>query len=451
MKKWTISILVAFLAALSLYIPVNNLHIQYNEQRYQDSRAKASEHLAYVRDDLQSKLDTSLFYADFFEMIVSQDPDIPEEELEEYSQFIIERNPLVDSVSLAKDGIIDFIYPLSGNEEVVGYNLMEDPERKRFLEEAVHKKEAVAQGPMEAIQGGNKIFNRKPVFVESGGTTELWGFANVTLDFDQLVESSFMPDDLPDYTYAIKIESELAQPLIWGEESVFESDAVKASISLPENDWTIALIPANGWNRNQRFHSVETIAFYFLILVIFKLVMFFTHQYFTKRELSRMDALTRLLNKKTFEQSVKRVMKYSSKKSGLLLIDFNDFKIINDTHGHLVGDKVLTISAERLVHCLKKSDLIGRIGGDEIMILIKDIDSEEELETIKKRVINRLEKPILLKNQMVHPSISIGQTLISRWLPFDHLYDIVDKKMYTHKLVKKSDSSLLFKQTDLES
>src|SRR5690606_24108555 len=135
-----------------------------------------------------------------------------------------------------------------------------------------------------------------------------------------------------------------------------------ASISLPENDWTIALVPTGGWNRNRRTHSIETLVSYGFILIVFKLVLFFVYQYITKRELSRIDALTRLLNKKTFEQSVKKVLKNSSKTNGLLLIDFNDFKMINDTYGHLVGDKVLVITAERLVRCLKKGDLIGRIG-----------------------------------------------------------------------------------------
>lgn len=174
---------------------------------------------------------------------------------------------------------------------------------------------------------------------------------------------------------------------------------------------------------------------------------FFVLQYTTKRELSRMDALTRLLNKETFETSVKKVLKRSSKKSGLLLIDFNDFKYINDTYGHLTGDQVLGITGERLIRCLKKGDLIGRIGGDEMMIFVKDIDAET-LEKINKRVVLHLERPIKLQDTSFYPSISVGQMLISEWLPFDHLYDIVDKKMYRHKTIKKSQRSALFNLPD---
>ncbi|SFC57502.1 diguanylate cyclase (GGDEF) domain-containing protein [Alkalibacterium subtropicum] len=453
MKKWAISFLIAALAALLLYIPVNDLHIEYNNQLYEEQRADASEHLNMIRDDIQARLDSSLFYADFFEMIVSQDPDISESELREYGAFIVGRNPLVDSISLAKDGIIHFVYPLEGNEESLGYNLLEDPDRKLYLEEAIDKRKAVAQGPVKTIQGGRKIFNRKPVFIEKISTEEVWGFANVIIDFDNLVEASLLPNQSHAFDYAIKVESKWVESTSWGDESVFEEDAVTASILLPENEWTIALIPSNGWNRTHTIHSVETIVFYFFILIIFILVMFFVLQYLKKRELSRTDALTRLLNKKTFEVSVKRVLKRSSRNNGLLLIDFNDFKRINDTHGHLVGDQVLTITAERLMHCLKKGDLIGRIGGDEMMILVKDIDAAT-LESIKERVIRHIEKPIVLNKHMINPSISVGQTLVSQWLPFDHLYDIVDKKMYRDKTVKKSRKaqlSISFDLPDLES
>lgn len=449
-KKWVISFFIAFMAALILYIPVNDLHIEYNNQLYEEQRINTSERLNLIRDDIQARLDSSLFYADFFEMLVSQNPDISESELREYSAFIVERNPLVDSVSLAKDGIIHFVYPLEGNEEVIGFNLMEDPDRKRFLEEAINKRKAVAQGPIQALQGGTKIFNRKPVFIEKISTEVVWGFANVTIDFDDLISSSLLPDESHAFNYAIEIESKGAQPVIFGDADVFEADAVTASILLPENKWTIALVPSTGWNNNRSVHSIETVVFYFFILIIFFLVFIFVLQYYKKRELSRMDALTRLLNKKTFEISAKKVLKRSSKHNGLLLIDFNDFKSINDTHGHLIGDQVLTIAAERLIHCLKKEDLIGRIGGDEMMILIKDIDVQT-LESIKDRVIQHIEKPILLNGNMISPSISVGQTLVSQWLPFEQLYDIVDKKMYRHKTIKKGGKPVSYRLSEQDS
>lgn len=454
MKKWTTSFLTALMAALLLYIPVKNLHTEYNKQLYEGQRSDAINHLEIVREDIQNRLDSSLFYSEYFEMIVNQDPDVSDTTLRQHAAMIVERNPLIDSVSLAKDGVIHFVYPVKGNEATLGFNMLEDPEHKNFLEEAIDKKEAIAQGPFNAIQGGRKIVNYKPVIIDNTGAEEMWGFANVTIDFEELIESSLFPDQSHDFAYAIKVESDgsaQAAATIWGEEDIFEADAVTASIVLPENNWTIALIPSNGWDRSNYFDRLETFIFFLFIVIISVIVMFFVHQYFTIKELSKVDALTRLLNKRNFELSTKKVLKCSSKENGLLLIDFNDFKSINDTHGHLVGDRVLSITAERLVNSLKKEDLIGRIGGDEMMILVKDVDAET-LECIKERVVLNVERPIVLKDVTIDPSISVGQTLVKDWLPFDHLYDIVDKKMYRHKTITKDDQKTVsFKIPDMES
>ena len=63
-------------------------------------------------------------------MIISQNPNIEETEILKYSKLIVERNALIDSVSLAQDGLINFVYPLEGNEELIGLNVMEELDKK---------------------------------------------------------------------------------------------------------------------------------------------------------------------------------------------------------------------------------------------------------------------------------------------------------------------------------
>ncbi|GEK90573.1 diguanylate cyclase domain-containing protein [Alkalibacterium kapii] len=436
MKKWVFSFLIAFLAAFLLFIPVHSLHREYNEQLIEEEHTAASKHLDQVENDIKARLDSSLFYADFFEMIVSQNPGIGEHELLKYSKLIVERNPLIDSVSLAKDGIINFIYPLKGNEEMIGFNLTADSKEKIFLKKALKEPNSVAQAPVKTVQGSNKIFNRKPVIIKDTGVEEIWGFANVVIDFDKLVESTLLPDQIYMFESAIVVESEWAEPMIFGDPAIFEGDALRTSIHLPEHTWKIATLPIGGWSSDENYHRLETVVFYFFILIIFFLVMFFVLQYFKKRELSRIDALTQLLNKKTFEMLVKKILQRSKNKNGLLLMDFNNFKEINDTYGHLVGDHILTISAKRLMNCLKKGDVIGRIGGDEIMIFVKDVETED-LKVISERVVQQVEKPVSLNGSTIVPSVSIGFMLVERWLPFNEIYENVDKKMYREKSKKK--------------
>ena len=435
-KQWLVSFLVAIFASTLLFIPVNKLHLEQNEQLYEEQQTAANEHLNRVKTEVKAHLDSSLFYADFFEMIISQNPDIEESELLKYSELIVERNTLIDNVSLAEDGVINFVYPLEGNEELIGLNVMEELDKEMILKKTYQEDNHIAQEIVETTQESRKVFNRLPVIVEGGDSEEIWGYANVVIDFDELIESTLFPNQRYLFDSAIIVESDWAKTMSWGKTDIFKTDALRTSIQLKDQVWRIGTMPVEGWVGEQSYYQPEIIIFYIFIAIIFFLVMFFTHQYFNKRELSRTDMLTQLLNKKTFELSAKKTLKKSRKKNGLLLIDFNDFKIINDTYGHLMGDQVLTISANRLKHSLKKQDIIGRIGGDEIMILVNDV-TISELESIKNRIIQQVEKPICFHGLTITPSVSIGHTLISQWVPFEQLYDIVDKKMYRNKSKQK--------------
>ncbi|MGO1919675.1 MAG: sensor domain-containing diguanylate cyclase [Alkalibacterium gilvum] len=435
-KQRIVSLLVYIFASTLLFIPVNKLHLEQNEQLYEEQQTAANEHLNRVKTEVKAHLDSSLFYADFFEMIISQNPDIEESELLKYSELIVERNTLIDNVSLAEDGVINFVYPLEGNEELIGLNVMEELDKEMILKKTYQEDNHIAQEIVETTHGNRKIFNRIPVIVDDAESEKIWGSANVVIDFDELIESTLYANQMYLFDSAIVVESDWAKTMSWGKTDIFKTDALRTSIHLPDQVWRIGTMPVEGWVGEQSYYQPEIIIFYIFIAIIFFLVMFFTHQYFNKRELSRTDMLTQLLNKKTFELSAKKTLKKSRKKNGLLLIDFNDFKIINDTYGHLMGDQVLTISANRLKHSLKKQDIIGRIGGDEIMILVNDV-TISELESIKNRIIQQVEKPICFHGLTITPSVSIGHTLISQWVPFEQLYDIVDKKMYRNKSKQK--------------
>lgn len=218
MKKWIISFFVASLAALLLFIPVNKLHLKQNEQLYEEQHTAASEHLSRVRNEVKTRLDSSLFYAEFFELIISQNPEIEESELLKYSELIVDRNALIDNVSLAQDGVINFVYPLEGNEDLIGLNVMEELDEKMILKKIYKGEKNVAQEIVETTQESRKVFNRLPVIVEGGDSEEIWGFANVVIDFDELIESTLFPNQRYLFDSAIIVESDWAKTMSWGKQ-----------------------------------------------------------------------------------------------------------------------------------------------------------------------------------------------------------------------------------------
>lgn len=140
-------------------------------------------------------------------------------------------------------------------------------------------------------------------------------------------------------------------------------------------------------------------------------------------KLAYFDSLTGLPNRTQFLSYLKKSLDIAKKKqkmAALLYIDLDDFKRINDTLGHSIGDKLLEIIAQRLAGSVRDSDLIGsgaenhqtaRLGGDEFTVLLSDIESEAVAESVAKRISNDLSHPVDLGSHQVMISPSIGIAL----------------------------------------
>jgi diguanylate cyclase (GGDEF)-like protein len=128
--------------------------------------------------------------------------------------------------------------------------------------------------------------------------------------------------------------------------------------------------------------------------------------------IARSDPLTGVLNRRGFERdAAKRLTESEDDATGaLLFIDLNDFKLINDSCGHEIGDQLLTIAARRLRKSLRSCDIIGRPGGDEFVALVPDV-TPEIADRLAKRLTTALEEPYLIGSQKLKCAASIGLAL----------------------------------------
>ncbi|MGH8224489.1 MAG: diguanylate cyclase domain-containing protein [Woeseiaceae bacterium] len=124
------------------------------------------------------------------------------------------------------------------------------------------------------------------------------------------------------------------------------------------------------------------------------------------------DPLTGVLNRRGFERDAARRLSESADDAtgALLFIDLNEFKQINDSCGHQIGDQLLTIAAERLRASLRSCDIIGRPGGDEFVALVPDVTGQVA-ETLATRLARALEQPYLIGGQSLYCAASIGLAL----------------------------------------
>ena len=128
-------------------------------------------------------------------------------------------------------------------------------------------------------------------------------------------------------------------------------------------------------------------------------------------------------------------------------VDLDNFKIVNDTYGHYVGDQLLKELAQRMRMCLREADTISRRGGDEFTILL-NISNVESGEKIARDMLQQISTPLTVSGLAIEPSASIGISLYpTHSKKPDQLIAYADKAMYQAKLVGGNQIHL-FDETD---
>jgi diguanylate cyclase (GGDEF)-like protein/PAS domain S-box-containing protein len=150
--------------------------------------------------------------------------------------------------------------------------------------------------------------------------------------------------------------------------------------------------------------------------------------------LANYDSLTGLPNRSLFLDRLNMALENSKRTdtmTGLIYLDLDGFKSINDTMGHLAGDKLLKEVAQRLKNCARKSDTVARLGGDEFTVIVSNAKTIEGVETVAQKIIEIIREPIRIDGQQIHTSTSLGITLY----PFSDNDD-------AYTLVKQADSAM---------
>ena len=149
------------------------------------------------------------------------------------------------------------------------------------------------------------------------------------------------------------------------------------------------------------------------------------------------DALTALPNRMLFKERLKEGIERAraeKHKLALFFIDLDQFKQINDSLGHYVGDRVLKVTAERLKAKIRKGDTLARLGGDEFVIILDSYKKIDELSRLAEEILKVLAQPIHVSGQVLYTSCSIGISLYPKDnIHPDNLLKFADAAMYKAK------------------
>ncbi len=169
-----------------------------------------------------------------------------------------------------------------------------------------------------------------------------------------------------------------------------------------------------------------------------------SHLYSDLVHRSEFDLLTDVQNRFAMEKTLNAMMidaRQSSGKFGVIFVDLNEFKQVNDLHGHLVGDRYLQEAAQRMKHQLRPGDTLARLGGDEFAALIPDVHNRAQVEEIAARLERCFDKPFLGDGFVLRGSASVGVALYPEdAASADSLMHAADAAMYVAKYTRSGKS-----------
>lgn len=155
------------------------------------------------------------------------------------------------------------------------------------------------------------------------------------------------------------------------------------------------------------------------------------------------DKLTGLPNRRLFFERLDRIVKESERDQQqfvLLFLDLDGFKYINDNYGHAVGDEVLITTGNRLLQCIRKSDTVARMGGDEFTLIIRNIENETIVPALLTKIQNAIQEVMLINNTACKVNASIGVAIYpTHGIDGEALLRNADSSMYDVKRTHKSD------------
>nr|MBX2825175.1 EAL domain-containing protein [Gammaproteobacteria bacterium] len=346
---------------------------------------------------------------------------------EAYAADVLEQFPGISNLQLAPGGIIRNIYPLRGNEQAIGYDILGSGSRD-FEPSLIDRTRGLTlDGPFELVQGGIGVVGQNPVFIPFEHGEEFWGFASALILLDDLLERSGL-NSLASLGYAYelaRIHPANNTEIVFsrGEGEVSDA-ALSVGIVVPNGSWVLRIEDIV----SDRTHY--QLGGYLLSLLLALGLATYCQKIITEpdelkkqvelqtRDLHKLayhDSLTGLTNRLSFNEGLQnyvRAVEDTSDSVAVLLIDLDQFKEINDTKGHDYGDLLLIEFANRVSQVLPEFAEVSRLGGDEFVITLHGQLSIEINEQVAADVMSALVEPFQLGTHQVFVGCSIGIAML---------------------------------------
>jgi len=333
---------------------------------------------------------------------------------------------------------IVFIEPMqSGSEEDLGLDMESVPFLKQAMTESLQRRAPVASHPFRLVEGNLAYVVFCPIAHTFQGddsplelTTQNKLVVEMVIDAAKLVDPVKFPifnggtvvvyhkDFRPDDPKGQLLEMSGA-PRSSIETALFPAFMYKKSLATMGEPFSLMVKRQVGWSDlNLGLLALMTL----LTLMSSLLIAAYLRVHHQSRillienqmrlwRLANHDALTGLPNRMLLMDRLKQLLARSlrqRKRLAVMFLDLNDFKQVNDTYGHEVGDQLLKFVAERLRSATRVEDTVARMSGDEFIILIEGMENREALETVSQKIQQKLSDGLLIDGKLICAHTSIG-------------------------------------------
>ena len=241
----------AALVFLTMFGIIWGCTLLVNENQKKREQLKAAYTAESTISRVEVQLNRYMAESDLVKKSIEDGLMISDAQFAQLSRLMQDEDYIIKTHEIAKDGIVSQIYPIQGNENAMGFNVLEDSERKKAALLARDSGEYTIAGPFDLVQGGTGVLLFDPVYqTDAQGNKKFWGFSVLVMDWEKFIDKMEL-DKLEDAGYHYQIwkrgNKDDEQVVIAQCVNFEKEDTLEVACEVPNDTWYFEIIPENGW------------------------------------------------------------------------------------------------------------------------------------------------------------------------------------------------------------
>ena len=241
----------AALVFLTMFVIILGCTFLVNENQKKREQLKAAYTAESTISRVEVQLNRYMAESDLVKKSIEDGLMISDAQFAQLSRLMQDEDYIIKTHEIAKDGIVSQIYPIQGNENAMGFNVLEDSERKKAALLARDSGEYTIAGPFDLVQGGTGVLLFDPVYqTDAQGNEKFWGFSILVMDWEKFIDKMEL-DKLEEAGYHYQIwkrgNKDDEQVVIAQCTNFKKDDTLEVACKVPNDTWYFEIIPGNGW------------------------------------------------------------------------------------------------------------------------------------------------------------------------------------------------------------